>query len=58
MDEPRGSKRLYVLQNNSGTMEREVLATSWVNLDLFTLPAVSLLTAEASKMIVWVELGL
>ena len=39
-------------------MVREIIDTSGVNLDLFPLPIVSLLTAEALKMIVQVELGL
>ena len=57
MDEPRYSKRRYVLWKIIGAMVREIIATSRF-LDLFPLPGVSISTAEDSKMIVWVELGI
>ena len=58
MNYTRGSKRRHALWKNVDNIVREIIETSGVNLDLFPLPVVSLLTAEASKTIVQVKIGL
>ena len=58
MNYTRGSKRRHALWKNVDKIVREIIETSGVNLDLFPLPVVSLLTAEASKTIVQVKIGL
>ena len=58
MNYTRGSKRRHVLWKNVDKILREIIETSGVNLDLFPLPVVSLLTTEALKKILQVKIGL